>query len=64
MGRACPSIAWEDRSQDEMTSVTVLESVLDVGREVVELLGIKPGESFKITTTRDGRLILARKPQP
>jgi len=47
-----------------MTSVTVLESVLDVGREVVELLGIKPGESFKITTTRDGRLILARKPQP
>jgi len=38
-------------------------SPLDVGRKVIEALGIKPGESFEIATTRDGRLILARKPQ-
>ena len=36
-------------------------SPLDLGRAVIEGLGIKPGEAFKITTTRDGRLILARK---
>jgi len=40
-------------------------SPLDVGRKVIEALGIKPGEVFKITTTRDVRLILAKgEPQP
>jgi bifunctional DNA-binding transcriptional regulator/antitoxin component of YhaV-PrlF toxin-antitoxin module len=45
-----------------MTSGSI--SPLDLGRTVIEALGIKPGESFKITTTRDGRLILARKAEP
>ena len=45
-----------------MTSTSI--SPLDLARTVIEALGIKPGESFQITTTRDGRLILARKPQP
>ncbi len=35
-----------------------------LGREIVEALGIKPGQSFTLTTTRDGRLILARKQEP
>ncbi len=38
-------------------------SPLDLGRKVIEALSLKPGESFRITTTRDGRLILARQPQ-
>jgi hypothetical protein len=45
-----------------MTSESI--SPVELARAVIEGLGIKPGESFKITTTRDGRLILARKLRP
>jgi hypothetical protein len=35
-------------------------SPLDVGRKVIEALGIKPGEAFKLSRLRNGAVLLSK----